>query len=127
MENLPGAIPLTLIPRGSSSRAREEVACPIALFENIYGYESPEVAESCITYDEIRVRSRNTEMTFVHPFILLVMITCGTNFLVAGSSDSFHFSSNGKKANVSQYGPTAFVLRVSLKDSWVISSKKLET
>jgi hypothetical protein len=44
--NRPGAIPFTLIPSGRSSCAKDDVACPMALFENIYGYEKPPVAAS---------------------------------------------------------------------------------
>ena len=65
--------------------------------------------------------------TFVHPFMLLVIMTCGTNFFVTGTSESFHFSSKGRKAKVSQYGPTAFVFNDLSNCSGVISSKKLET
>lgn len=78
-----GAIPLTLIPNGNNSCAKVPVACPIALFEYKYGKLPPLVAGS-----------------FVHPFMELVMITCGTNFLP--SSPSFHFSRRGRKAKVSQ-------------------------
>lgn len=48
--------------------------------------------------------------TFVQPFILLVMIICGTNLFVTTSSEFFQLSRRGKNANVSQYGPTALVL-----------------
>ena len=37
--HLPGAMPLTLIPRGNSLCARDEVACPMADFEKMYGNE----------------------------------------------------------------------------------------
>ena len=85
---------MTRIPRGKSSCARVEVACPIADLEYMYGKDDPEVAGS-----------------LVHPFMLLVMIICGGNFLplTAVYPISFHLSKSGRKANVSQYGPTAFV------------------
>jgi hypothetical protein len=44
--NRPGAIPFTRIPSGRSSRAKDDVACPMALFEKIYGNEKPPVAAS---------------------------------------------------------------------------------
>lgn len=40
-------MPLTRIPSGKSSFARVAVACPIAAFENMYGYDLPAVLMSC--------------------------------------------------------------------------------
>lgn len=42
--------------------------------------------------------------------MLEVMTICGTNRRLPPSY-AFHFSSSGRNANVSQYGPTAFVCR----------------
>lgn len=106
--HLPGAIPLTRIPRGSSSCASDAVACPIADFEYRYGKDVAPVAGSCVHHHNVVLNIIMAKLTFVQPFILDVMITCGTNFLVAPPY-SFHFSSSGRKAKVSQYGPEAFV------------------
>ena len=43
---IPGAMPFTRIPSGSSSFASVAVACPIAAFENMYGYDRPAVLMS---------------------------------------------------------------------------------
>lgn len=65
--------------------------------------------------------------TLVQPFILLVIIICGTNFFATASSESFHFSRSGRNAKVSQYGPTALVLKTSMKSCSETPSKRLET
>jgi hypothetical protein len=59
--------------------------------------------------------------------MLLVMMICGTKPLPPFAfpfviCEFFHFSSSGKKANVSQYGPTAFTLYESVKLSSGTSS-----
>lgn len=111
-QSSPGAIPFTLISSGSSSCASDATACPTALFENMYGYENPAVAAS-----------------FVQPFMLLVMMTCGANFFAAGfvPEERFHASNKGKNAIVNQYGPTALTLKTSVKLSSGTASKSAFT
>ena len=60
-------------------------------------------------------------LTLVQPFILDVITIWGANRAPPGIV--FHFSSRGRNAKVSQYGPTAFVWRLFSKSSSVISSK----
>jgi hypothetical protein len=57
------------------------------------------------------------------------MITCGANLRAAATSaaDFFQVSSSGRNANVSQYGPTAFVRSVSANASSETPSKNAET
>ena len=73
----PGAIPFTRIPSGSSSWAREAVACPMADLEYMYGKEKPAVEESyceCASVSLVmRYQSMTVNLTFVHPFMLDVM------------------------------------------------------
>ena len=76
-------MPLTRIPSGISSCAKVEVAWPMADFEYMYGKVLPDLAGS-----------------FVQPFMLLVMMICGTNLAPPGLF--FHFSRRGRKANVNQ-------------------------
>ena len=121
-------MPLTRIPNGSSSCAKEDVAWPIALFEYMYGQERPLVAQSYNISSEPRshgIEAVANECTLVQPFMLLVIMTWGTNLAAAwlDSVEFFHASSRGKNANVNQYGPMALVLRTLLKSSWDTGSK----
>lgn len=61
-------------------------------------------------------------LAFVHPFMLEVMTICGANRWLPPSND-FHFSSRGRNANVSQYGPAAFVLKELVNCSSETASK----
>lgn len=88
------------MPSGRSSVARLLVKCPTALLLKQYGKLYPPV-----------------EISFVHPFMLLVITICGTNFFAPGLA--FHFSSRGRKAAESQKGPTALVRSVLSKSSGV--------
>ena len=95
----------------------------MADFENVYGNERPLVSMS---YQHTLVSNgkhcpTSAKHTFVHPFMLDVMITCGTNR--DAPALSFHFSSSGRNANVSQYGPTALVLKDLSKSSCDTGSK----
>ena len=60
-------------------------------------------------------------MTLIHPPKLDVMTTCGANFPAPGLS--FHFSSRGRNAKVTQYDATALVVKTRLKESSGNSSK----
>ena len=97
----------------------------MADLEYMYGKEKPAVEESyceCASVSLVmRYQSMTVNLTFVHPFMLDVMTICGANRAAPGLS--FHFSSSGRNAKVSQYGPTALVLKLWSKASSEIASK----